>query len=170
MSQAFLYSFAYAQRGVGIRALLGSFKFLHRDKEWYKACRDVTDFCDKHVELALARRRDQQDREKDVDTRGSDERLCLLDEMAKETQDPIDLRYQILSVFSPAHDGAAITLGNAFFHLARHPSAWSQLRAEILPTKSSPLTYPLLKSYKFLDHILRESSYLYPQGTKVLAC
>ncbi|KAM0800708.1 cytochrome P450 [Usnea florida] len=122
VSQNFLSSFAYAQRGVGIRALLGSLKILHRDKKWYKACQDVTDFCDKNVELALARRKHQQDREKVEEAPRSEERMCLLDEMAKETQDPIDLRYQILSVFSPAHDGASIALSNVFFHLARNPS------------------------------------------------
>ena len=118
----------------------------------------MTDFCDKNVKLALTRRKHQQDREKVEDDQRFEERMCLLDEMAKETQDPIDLRYQILSVFSPAHDGASIALSNVFFHLARNPSIWSQLRTEILPTKHSPLTYPLLKSYKFLDYVLRESS------------
>lgn len=117
----------------------------------------MTDYCDKNVELALNRRRLQQERRKIEETQGSEHRMCLLDEMAKETQDRIDLRYQILSVFSPAHDGASITLSNCFFHLARNPSVWFQLRTEILPTKNSPLTYPLLKSYKVLNNVLRES-------------
>ena len=90
------------------------------------------------------------------EAQGSEHRICLLDEMAKETQDRIDLRHQILSVFSPAHDGTSIILSNVFSHLARNPSVWSQLRTEILPTKHSPLTYHLLKSYKCLDYVLRE--------------
>ena len=34
-SDEFIEAFAYAQRGTGIRALLGRFKFLHRDRKWW---------------------------------------------------------------------------------------------------------------------------------------
>ena len=80
--------------------------------------------------------------------------------MAKETQDPYDLRSQMIGVFSPAHDGAAVTLSNALFHIARRPEEWAKLRAEILPTKEEPITYELLRSYKYIENTLRESEYL----------
>ena len=160
-SQSFMDSFSYAQRGTGIRALLGWFKFLHRDKKWWQACQNVTDFCDQHVEKALARREHDKKAHLTEDAARSGnypKRLRLVDEMAQETQDPIDLRYQILSAFSPAHDGAAILLSNTFFHLARNPDMWLKLRAEILPTKDDALTYELLKSYKYLENVFREGS------------
>ena len=144
--------------------MLGKLKVLHRDKAWWSACRTVTDFCDQRVEKALARQRLRQETEKPDGSRelgyfqDKSEKLRLVDEMANKTQDPLDLRSQILAVFSPAHDGAAITLGNLFFHLARRPNIWKKLRAEILPTKEAPLTYELLKSYRYLDHVLREST------------
>ncbi|KAL8722589.1 MAG: hypothetical protein Q9225_000945 [Loekoesia sp. 1 TL-2023] len=161
-SHDFMESFAYAQRGTGIRTILGCFRFLHRDARWLEACRKVTDFCVEKVKNALARQKvqDVSSHQGLKDERGPEQnfsrRLRLIDEMAKQTQDPIDLRYQILNVFSPAHDGAAITTGNVFFHLARQPRLWANLRDEILPTRDEPLSYELLRSYRFLDYVLRE--------------
>ena len=150
-------SFSYAQRGVGLRAMLGRLKFLHRDKKWWQACTNVTDFCNQQVEKAFVRKAIREGKEPaDLEER-KDQRLRLVDEMAKESQDRLDLRSQILAVFSPADDGAAVTLGNAFFHISRQPRVWEKLRVEILPSKAQPLTYELLNSYKYLDHVLRES-------------
>ena len=63
----------------------------------------------------------------------------------------------MVGVFSPAHDGAAVTLSNALFHLARRPEEWAKLRAEILPTKDEPITYELIRTYKYVENTLRES-------------
>ncbi|KAH7073511.1 cytochrome P450 [Paraphoma chrysanthemicola] len=68
------------------------------------------------------------------------------------TQDKLTLRSHIINVFSPAHDGAAITLTNAMFHLARQPDIWARLREEIIPTKHESLTYDLLNSYRYISH------------------
>lgn len=160
--EEFMEDFAYAQRGIGVRTMMGKFYHLHHDKKWLKACDKVHGFCDRHVEKALERRRAGQDaveknRAPNEQVKG---RLRLVDEMAKETQDSIDLRYQILAVFSPAHDSTALTVGNALFHLARHPEVWTKLRAEIVPTKNEPLTYDLLQSYKYLEFVFKESEFL----------
>ncbi|KAH7125253.1 cytochrome P450 [Dendryphion nanum] len=112
---AFMDSFEYAQRGTGIRAILGRLKIFHRDKKWLEACKQVTDFCDKCVDEALSRNEEGKER------RTEHNRLRLVDEAAKATKDRYTLRSLILSVFSPAHDGAAVALSNAFFHLARSP-------------------------------------------------
>ena len=54
-SKDFIETFAYAQRGIAIRHMLGNFRFLYRNKEWKKACRTVVDVCDGYVEKALGR-------------------------------------------------------------------------------------------------------------------
>ncbi|KAF2709973.1 cytochrome P450 [Pleomassaria siparia CBS 279.74] len=111
----FMEAFAYAQKGTAIRSMLGRYKFLHRDKRWWEACKQVTDYADIHVEEALRRREKRGERVQGE----KKERLRLVDEMAEETQDRLTLRSLVISVFSPAHDGAAVTLSNAMFHLAR---------------------------------------------------
>ena len=141
----FLEAFTAAQRGVVMSPSA-------RDKNWKASCEFVHDYVDDRVEEALARVALTGD--------NADEGLKyvrLVDEMAKVTKDRKALRNQVLSVFSPAHDTVAVTLGNLFFHLARHPSAWNMLRKEILATIDQPLTYKLLNSYKYLNWALRES-------------
>ncbi|KAF2440212.1 cytochrome P450 [Karstenula rhodostoma CBS 690.94] len=125
-------AFEYTQRGTGIRTVLGRFKFLHRDAKWWKACDVVTDYADKHVDRALQRLKDRETHSQSKPVPGC---IKLVDEMARDTQDRLTLRSHILSVFSPAHDGAATVLTNVVFHLARHPGVWERQCVEttILP-------------------------------------
>lgn len=147
-------AFAYGLKGTAIRSMLKMFKFLHRDKKWWAACKTMTDYADEHVEMSLRRLRE---RGSDQSQTKEGERLRLVDEMAKDTQDKLALRSHIINTFSPAHDGASITLTNAVFHLARNPQVWAKLRHEISPTAHEPLTYDLLNSYRYLSHVLKES-------------
>lgn len=141
-------AFAYALKGTAIRAILHRWKFLHRDEKWWEACATVTNYADEHVEKALQRLR--------VGDR-SESQVRLVDEMARDTQDKLTLRSHIINVFSPAHDGAGLTLSNTMFHLARHPKVWEKLREEVLPTANETLTYELLNSYRYLSHVFKES-------------
>ncbi|KAF2009398.1 cytochrome P450 [Aaosphaeria arxii CBS 175.79] len=127
----FMDAFERAQRGTGIRAILGRFKFLHRDRTWWNACQEVTDYADTHVEAALLRQKTITNKDGTTDQSAP---LRLVDEMAKDTQDKVTLRSHIISVFSPAHDGAAVTLTNAMFHLARNPTAWEPHRLTTIAT------------------------------------
>jgi cytochrome P450 len=141
-------AFTYALKGTAIRSILGRWKFLHRDEKWWEACATVTDYADEHVEKSLQRLRVGG---------GSESHLRLVDEMARDTQDKLTLRSHIINAFSPAHDGAGLTLSNTMFHLARHPVVWEKLREEVLPTANEELTYELLNSYKYLSHVFKES-------------
>ncbi|KUJ20857.1 cytochrome P450 [Mollisia scopiformis] len=96
-----------------------------------------------------------------------DNHFRIIDEMAKATQDRLTLRFQMHNLFTPAHDGAAITLSNAFFHLSRNPGAWAKLRAEILPTKRSSITYDLLKTYGYLKNVIHETHRVTPLSTLI---
>jgi cytochrome P450 len=155
-------AFELAQRGTGLRMLLGRLRFLHRDAKWYTACKTVTSFCDLRVEEALERLKNGQERRTERD------RLRLVDEAAKLTTDRYDLRSLILSVFSPAHDGAAVALSNVFFHLARHPQVWIKLREEVTGDAGEPITYESLNSYSYLKNVFRESRSPFDFGKQTL--
>lgn len=156
-SSDFTDAFAYAQKGTAIRSMLKRLKFLHRDEKWWEACKMITDYADKHVEKSLQRLREREKSNPGSDTDATKSQLRLVDEMARDTQDKLTLRSHIISVFSPAHDGAAIALSNVMFHLARHPAVWEKLKAEVNPTQHEPLTYELLNSYRYLSHVFKES-------------
>ncbi|EAT90900.2 hypothetical protein SNOG_01251 [Parastagonospora nodorum SN15] len=127
-------AFAYGLKGTAIRSMLKMFKFLHRDEKWWAACKTMTDYADEHVEMSLQRLRERDSGRSQI--KGG-ERLRLVDEMAKDTQDKLTLRSHIINTFSPAHDGASITLTNAMFHLARNPHRQC-LETTILPFGGGP--------------------------------
>ncbi|KAM7215549.1 Cytochrome P450 [Rhypophila decipiens] len=167
----FLEAYFYAQRGTAVRLMLGpKLRWLHRDPKWWKDCDTVNAFLDKRVNEALARREKSLSNH-DGPTSGDgvkpQHQLRLIDEMAKATQDRFTLRCQMQNVFTPAHDGGAITLSNAFFHLSRNPAAWTRLRAEILPTKNEQITYDLLKTYRYLNNVIRETHRVTPISTLI---
>ena len=88
-SKDFIEAFAYAQRGIAIRHMLGNLRFLYRNKEWNKTCRTVASVCDGYVEKVLARLQSESPDEKEKPELGEEKSLHLVDEMAKETQDRI---------------------------------------------------------------------------------
>lgn len=108
-------------------------------------------YIDAHVKRAL---------EATKDNIGSDKpqkRYILLHEMAKQIRDPIDLRFQILNVFTPARDSISILIANTLFFLARKPEIWARLRAESIALGDQPLTFELLMSLQLFRHCINET-------------
>jgi cytochrome P450 len=122
-----------------------------RSKEYETCCKEVLDYIGGRIDEAV----DRAAKPSHVDLESKQVRI--VDELLKATKDKHTLKYLILSIFSPAHDTVAITVGNAIFHLARNARCWAKLRAEVVPTTSQPLTYELLNSFKYLNWVLRES-------------
>ena len=89
-------------------------------------------------------------------------RYVLLHEPAKQVRDPIDLRYQILNLFSPARDTVSILVGNALFHFVRNTPVCSELRTTALSPGSQPLTFKILQTVTLFTYLLFET--FRPQG------
>ncbi|KAL8724600.1 MAG: hypothetical protein Q9166_007857 [cf. Caloplaca sp. 2 TL-2023] len=160
-AQRFLQAFDDAVAGVAKRVMMGRIRHLVRDKKWEVACRTVHDYCDKHVAAALQEQKESAPKQSATEV----DRWVLLREMAKETHDPLDLRYQILNVFSPGRDSTGILLSNVFFFVARQPSSWTKVRNEVLSLEGKPLDYNTLNSLKFVHYCLKESLRLAPFAT-----
>lgn len=60
------------------------------------------------------------------------DRYVLLHELAKVTQDPVELRSQTLNVLLAGRDTTAALLGWVFYLLARNTDVWDKLRTEVL--------------------------------------
>ena len=150
--------------GLALLLIFGPFRyFLYFDPGWKKAYTKVHAFVDKHVETAVDR---QRRRSKDANSVGP-KRYVLLEEMAMVTQDPYDLRNQILNVFFPARDTAAIAFADIVFELVRHPREWEKLRAEVLDLGSQPLAFKLIRSLKVTKSIINESLRLHPAASRI---
>ena len=170
-SLEFLQAFNESLAGVGRRRRAGllSFRYMF-DKEWKEAYSKVHAFIDNHVRRALD---ETAPKDSSITSSKSNRdtplhRYVLLHEMAKEIRDPIELRYQILSVFLPARDTTSIAVGNALFHLARNPSVWTDLRSEAFSLGSQPLTFETLKSLVLFKYVLFETIRLQGPSGRVL--
>ncbi|KAG6005359.1 hypothetical protein E4U21_000210 [Claviceps maximensis] len=84
-------------------------------------------------------------------------RYVLLDEAAKQIQDPLELRYEMMNVFLPAFESISVVLANALFHIARNPGIWQDLRQQAVGLGEQPLTFELLKSLSSFRHVMLES-------------
>ncbi|KAF4635042.1 hypothetical protein G7Y89_g3059 [Cudoniella acicularis] len=159
----FMQAFDRSLLGLALLLITGPFRWpLYLDPYWKKAYTKVHAFVDKHVERALEKKSRP---EKEIP--GS-KRYVLLEEMTKTTQDPYDLRMQILNVFFPARDTAAIAFADAIFELARHPLEWTKLRTEV--SKIEPdqaLTFQFLHSLKFTKAIIEETLRLHPAASRI---
>lgn len=144
---------AALNRSVGVIAQssrsLGFTSYLPR-RQFHKDAKFVHDFVDRYVARRLESRKLQ-------DTKGAtDERYIFLHELAKETQDPLQIRSELLNVLLAGRDSTASLLSNVWFMLARRPDVWVKLRAEVEQLTGGLPTYEELKGMKYLKAILNE--------------
>ena len=166
-TEEFMRSFDYSLLGLALRLLAGPLKPLFAlDPTWKRAYTKVHAFVDKHVYAAIEAQIGAE--RKGMQEAGSSTKYVLLYEMAKETKDPYDLRNQILNVFFPARDTAALAFGNTMFELARHPIWWSRLREEVLGLGPSPsITFELLRNLKVTKAIINETLRLHLAASRI---
>ncbi|RFU80343.1 cytochrome p450 52a1 [Trichoderma arundinaceum] len=81
-------------------------------------------FADKYVQKALDQRRRQ------IAGAGSVElkHATLLDELMTETEDPLELRCQLLHLLLAGQDTTASLLSSAFFVLSKRPDVWEKIQ------------------------------------------
>lgn len=95
------------------------------------------------------------------------EKYIFLEALASETQDPIELRYQLLHILLAGRDTTASLLGWLFFSLARDPARYKKLRDIILEEfgtyeEPSEISFSKLKDCQYLQHCNNEALRLYP--------
>ncbi|KAK4098122.1 cytochrome P450 [Parathielavia hyrcaniae] len=114
--------------GVETRSALWKYRWLLPSREFFRHCAAVHKYAEWFVELRLRRGNSYMD---EISTHQAD-RFVLLHELAKVNQDAVELRSQTLNVLSAGRDTTAALLGWIVYFLARHPSVWEKLRAEVL--------------------------------------
>lgn len=155
----FHHALDYAQQGTILRLRLGNLMFAHRDKKFRDSCSTVHAYADKFVAQALEYRRSQAKLplEKREKNEGAREKYVFLNELAKDTDDPILLRDQIVNMLLAARDTTAGLLAFVFFMLARKPEVWAKLRADVLEHYCEPLTYEAIMDMTYLRYVVQES-------------
>lgn len=151
-------AFDRALHALGKRARFAENYWVYNPKSFQRDCALVHKFADFFVERVLS-----NDPEKATES----PRYVFLDELAKSTRDPIELRSQLLNIFLAGRDTTAGLLSWIFWILARHPDIFTKLRTTILDdfgTYESPrnISFSSLKSCTYLQHVINETLRLYP--------
>ncbi|PQE31377.1 putative cytochrome P450 52A12 protein [Rutstroemia sp. NJR-2017a WRK4] len=157
----FLKAFDRSLLGLALLLTFGPLRWpLYFDPYWRKAYTKVHDFLDKHVHRAIERQKDPIE--------VNSHRYVLLEEMAKITQDPYQLRMQILNVFFPARDTSAVAFADLMFQLVRHPHEWQKVKTEVRNIDpNQKLTYEYLRSLKVVKAVINEALRLHPAASRI---
>ncbi|KAI0484815.1 cytochrome P450 [Xylariaceae sp. FL0804] len=173
--QRFMDAFDYAQAGIhsnGLRLqpllrpyfLLQSFLTGNKKTKFEEACDTVSNTFDDIIAEFLAKlERKGSEKGSDDLAVGEKKKYVFLDEIAQNTKDPQQIKFETLNVLLAGRDTTAALLGATFFMLSRRPDVQARLRAEIDHTLSGALpTYDDLKNMKFLRNVINETLRLYP--------
>lgn len=112
--EAFLKANAWPIKRRDVEWLQFQLSRFRENKEFKNAYTKVHKYVDEQVARAL---REPVINENKTDSDKLPARRCyvLLDEMAKQIRDPIQLRYYVLAVFLPVRDSAGIAVNNMLF-------------------------------------------------------
>ena len=161
--KAFTFAFDNAQRTLATRARFQDFYWLISTPAFRRNCKTVHRFIDEFVKIALDKRNNKVDVEKV--TSDAKPRYVFLDALAAQTQDPIELRSQLLNILLAGRDTTAGLLGWTMWEMARHPEMWTKLRAAVIADfgeynetlAGEAISFAKLKGCSYLQHVINES-------------
>ena len=165
---SFSANFDRGQQIAGQCARLDKLHWLARTKESRHVNAQVHAYVDRFVRAALNHQ--QQSRKPGSPTPPKQQHGLFLQQLAATTQDPIELRSQLLNVLLAGRDTTASLLSWSILLLARHRDVCAKLRAAILaafgpadsPDTTTPITFTSLKDCRYLQAFLSEVLRLYP--------
>ncbi|KAK3290511.1 cytochrome P450 [Chaetomium fimeti] len=114
------------------RGALWKYRWLLPVKQFNEHCAAIHKYAEWFVQLRLTRGGEYLDGLQHQGGQPHGDRYVLLNELAKVTQDPVELRSQTLNVLSAGRDTTAALLGWIVYFLARHPKVQLKLRYEVL--------------------------------------
>ncbi|MCJ1231193.1 hypothetical protein MMC12_007870 [Toensbergia leucococca] len=138
------------------RAALMNYYWLASPPAFFRHCKKVHRFVDTYVEEILGRPIDPE--AKPTNTK----RFVLLEELARETREPLRLRYECLNVLIASRTSTASFISYTFAYLSRDLAVFQKLRAIVLNqfglfNNPHDLTFENLKACQYLHWCLNEA-------------
>ncbi|CAG8180106.1 unnamed protein product [Penicillium salamii] len=157
----FCHFLTTAQRYAAQRVRFERVAWILNNKESREAENEVHKYVDKHVKRAIDAVREMKTHNKQSD------RYLFLNALAEATQDPVELRSELLLTVMAGRDTTASMLTWTVLLLARHTTEFQNLRQIIIDefgsySKPRNLTFQSLKSCRYLQYVMNESLRLYP--------
>ncbi|PMD42852.1 cytochrome P450 [Hyaloscypha variabilis F] len=159
--KAFAAAFDFGSATLATRLRFKDKYWMYNPAGFDAACKECHKFIDTFVSLAISKQSASKA------AKSGSERYVFLEALAAETQDPIELRSQLLHILLAGRDTTASLLSWLFYSLARDPRRYAKLRQIVLDkfgTHENPtnITFETLKGCTYLRHCLNEALRLYP--------
>ena len=155
-------NFDHGKRWIEERGAFYKWYWLLTSKDFDLRCQEIHKLVDWFVQRQL---RDVEDDNEEVKTSAdilpARRKFILLQELAKETQNPLELRNESLSLLFAGRDTVGALLGWVFYFLARNQRVWDKLRGIVLSqfgssTSGGHLDFASLKACTYLGHFINE--------------
>lgn len=167
----FTEAFHIASVEVTKRAKLQSLYWLADSKKAREAVEYLQKFIDHLVDVTLHQaERSGEKQSTNEQVQEHHEKYTLLNALAKDTQDPIELRDQVLFMLTASRDTTAALLTWMFLMLAKYPYVFQKLRAAIIEEFGTEedvqarISFNTLKKCHYLRWVMFETLRLYPPG------
>lgn len=159
-AQGFAESFNRAQDYIANNSRWGKWaKLFPANKQWAYDQKFVHDFVDHYVHKGLAKRSELLKEKSNADKQG---RYVFIDELVRQTSDPVQIRSELLNILLAGRDTTASLLTNVWYMLSKRPDIWKKLQAEVDTLDNEAPTFDQLKNMKYLKALLNESLRLHP--------
>lgn len=167
--EEFMHAFDRSLQGLAMTLILGPMRWLvYIDPGWIKAYKTVHSWIDARIDEFLQKREDRlESNVKSTLKETRCGRYVCIQEMAEFTQNRYELRNQIINIFFPARDTAALAFGNIIFYLSRHPEWFKCLREEVVPLRHTTLHFELVRNLKTVKAIVNETLRLHPAASRL---
>ena len=159
-AEGFAESFNRSQDFIANNSRWGKWaKLFPANKQWEYDQKFVHDFVDHYVNRGLAKRSQLLAEKSDTEKPG---RYVFIDELVRQTNDPIQIRSELLNILLAGRDTTASLLTNVWYTLSKRPDIWKKLQADVDSLGGETPTYEELRNLKYLKALLNESLRLYP--------
>jgi cytochrome P450 len=153
----FAECFNYSLTQLALRSQAGKFYWLVNSKRF----RDSTQKCKNFVDHFVYKALENQKHEKNH----SEFSYVFIEELAKQTSDPVVIRDQAFNILLAGRDTTASLLSFVIRILAQDKRVWNKLRDEVLETfgtDTSNISFESLKRSSYLNHVVNEVLRLCP--------
>jgi cytochrome P450 len=146
---------------VATKTRFNDLQWLYNPAGFKSSIQEVHRFADHFVKKVLDECKAVPVGKSDVDSQHTQMRgrYVFAAELAQATQDPIELRSQLLNILLAGRDTTAGLLGAVFYHLGQQPDIYQKLRQAVLEdfgSYDSPrnMDFAGLKSCSYLQHVM----------------
>ena len=143
-------------RGMEIRLRTGRLLPLMPRDHAFEAAREVLhEYGDAFVRRAVEYRKKWEQGETEKSEKGED-RYVFLRELAKESEDPSDLRDNLLGMLLVGSESTATMLTSALSVLSNRQDLWAKMRSEVLDMREVEPSYERVRALTTLTYVLNE--------------